>query len=616
MNETKKKKINITIAVFIAATLFIISNIFFKIIINSDLVNSELVDNRIYPYTFIFTILFGFIIYGLALGLGKTSFRATIICYSFIFVISILNEIKVSFSGEPLYFSDINFLSNTPELIQLVTENLSLDVVLSFLISISLFAIVLISIILLNRKFNFELKSDKSRIALVIINCLLLVFLFFPNSSMKDLYLRVFFNTDNHVGFDTYTTNLSFYSKNGFINGMYGVALNSRFTKPFNYNDKNLNDILEKTSDIQVSKKIGKPNIILFFSESFWDVDQLDEIEFNIPVSSNFNELKNEGIFVNMVTPTYGGLSENVAFELLTSANMSYFPNGYIPVMSLYSRNNTNKIPSLVKELKNNGYSSDIIFGKDYYNSEKAYLSMGFDNYVELVEDGQLNVSDEYMTSYLIEQLEKDKNSSNLYVVETIASHMPYTDDKYDSFNVEVTKSKLNESMNTVLKSYAQGIYNADIQLKRLYDYIQDYEDPTIIIFLGDHLPFLDTPEQENVIDSLEYFNTEDTLLNNYRLYNTQALLLSNFDIKGIDIPEYLGTDLLIDSLINHLDLDFTENGNYYKWLYSTKDLLPASNKIVSLDKDGKLYSTNDLQGEMKELYDTKDLMQYKFFIK
>ena len=57
MNETKKKKINITIAVFIAATLFIISNIFFKIIINSDLVNSELIDNRIYPYTFIFTIL-------------------------------------------------------------------------------------------------------------------------------------------------------------------------------------------------------------------------------------------------------------------------------------------------------------------------------------------------------------------------------------------------------------------------------------------------------------------------------------------------------------------------------------------------------------------------------
>ncbi len=611
MDDNKKtKRISITVAVIIAASLFIICNVFFK------LVTYELNDKQlyIYPYTFIFTIFFGFVIYSLVLGLTKTTLRATIICYIFVFFISIINLIKTTYSGEPLYFSDINFLSNASGLINLVAENISPAVILQFLAASAILFGILTFIVLLNRKFNYKIEKKLPRIVMVVSSCLILFLLFVPNDFTKDLYLKLFFNTDNHVGFDTYTTNLNFYAKNGLINGMYGVELNSKFLQPQNYDDDLLESVLAKTSNGEINDKFGKPNIIVFFSEAYWDIDQLDEVEFNIPVSSNFNILKNEGKFINLVSPSYGGLSENVAFELLTGANMNYFPNGYIPVMSLYSRNNSENIPSLVKELKHNGYNSSIIFGKDYYNSKKAYTTMGFDNYVELVEEGQLNVSDEYMTDYLIEQMEKDKGINSFYVVETIASHMPYTDDKYETFDVEVVNSNLSNSMNTVLKSYAQGIYNADIQLKRLYDYIQNYDEPTIVIFLGDHLPFLDTPEKENVLDNLQYFNTEDSLLNEYRLYNTQALLLSNFDLN-IEFPNYLGTDVLFDYLANYLDLEL-ENENYYKWLHDTVNVLPASNKYISLDSEGNMYKTSELEGEMKDLYDTKKLMQYKFFIK
>ena len=595
-NEVRNNRISITVAVIIAASLFIICDVFFKI------VTYELNDNHfyIYPYTLLFSIFFGF-------------FRATLICYIFIFIISLLNLLKATYSGEPLYFSDVNFLGNSSGLLQLVADNISASVVINFLISAGIFAAILTLIVLLNRKFNFEVKHESSRVAMVVLSCSLLALLFFPNSFTKNLYLKLFFNTDNHVGFDTYTTNLNFYAKNGFINGMYGVELNSKFTPPSNYDESFLDGILQTTADIQFPNTLGKPNIIVFFSEAYWDIDQLDEVEFNIPVSYNFNNLKNEGEFVNLVSPSYGGLSENVAFELLTGANMNYFPNGYIPVMSLYSRNNSDSIPSFVKELKNNGYTSNIIFGKDYYNSRKAYTTMGFDNYVELVEPGQLNVSDEYMTDYLIEQLENDRGTNNLYVVETIASHMPYTDDKYENFDVEVVNSHLSDNMNSVLKSYAQGIYNADIQLQKLYDYIKNYDEPTIIIFLGDHLPYLDTADKENVIDCLDYFNTDDDLLNNYRLYNTQALMLSNFNMD-LDLPEYLGTDVLFDYLANYLDIEL-ENSSYYKWLLESTRVLPASNKYVSLDADGNLYRTNELDGEMKELYNTKELMQYKFFV-
>ena len=185
-NEVRNNRISITVAVIIAASLFIICDVFFKI------VTYELNDNHfyIYPYTLLFSIFFGFIIYSLVLGFSKTTFRATLICYIFIFIISLLNLLKATYSGEPLYFSDVNFLSNSSGLLQLVTDNISASVVISFLISTGIFAAILTLIVLLNRKFNFEVKHKSSRVAMIVLSCSLLALLFFPNSFTKNLYLK------------------------------------------------------------------------------------------------------------------------------------------------------------------------------------------------------------------------------------------------------------------------------------------------------------------------------------------------------------------------------------------------------------------------------------------
>ena len=54
------------------------------------------------------------------------------------------------------------------------------------------------------------------------------------------------------------------------------------------------------------------------------------------------------------------------------------------------------------------------------------------------------------------------------------------------------------------------------------------------------------------------------------------------------------------------------ELSNYYKWLYTTNEILPASNSIVSSDSSGNLYWTAKLDGKMKEMYDLQEKMQYR----
>ena len=173
-------------------------------------------------------------------------------------------------------------------------------------------------------------------------------------------------------------------------------------------------------------------------------------------------------------------------------------------------------------------------------------------------------------------------------------------------------RSNLSKESNDTLLSYAQGLYNSDKELLRLYNYIESMDEPTILVFMGDHLPFMHTENRKNVINELEYFNTDNELENNYRLYNPQALILSNYD-EEIDIPDYIGVDNLLSNIVNQLDVEVDD---YYKWLYSKQDILPGINSVISFDKDGKLYYPEEITEEMKDVFETRRQMQYMLFVK
>ena len=544
LDEELKRVIIISV---IGMTFFLISDLFFKLVTYQSIYLSE--------SSGIFMILMSCVIYTLILTIVKKASTATKICYIMIFILNFINQIKIIYTNEPLYFSDVKFINQIGGLTQLVIKNIS---IFSLLVIIGIFAIygfILHLLVKIAQKNEIELKNKKIRIIVLIIDILILLALFIPSKYTKDFYLKVFFNNDEYKDYNSYTTNLKYYYRTSFINGMYGVLLNNRFYEPDNYDENLVNELLEETPE-NSENNLGKPNIIIYSSESFWDIDQVSEVEFDKPITQNFNSLKSKGKFINLVSPTYGGMSENTIFEILTGGSMSYFPLGYIPIMSLYSRPNSENIPSLVDVLKNNGYYSKIIFGRDYYNSKKTYEKVGFDEYIELDYEN-IDITDEYFTDNLIKELEKkNKNVPYLYMVSSLEGHMPYTEDKYDNYDISIVNSEFDDDMNIVFKAYAQSLYNADKQLGRLYDYINTYDEPTIIIFFGDHLPFLRTEDGLNVMAYLDYFIKGDALTQYYKMYNTQALVLANFDISGFDMPDYLSTNLLFNYIVNNMNIE------------------------------------------------------------
>ena len=580
--------------------------------------------------TIFLAVIIIYSLYGFLLSIFKNTKWSILIICIMAYIISTVTSFKLEFTSDPFYVSDILYAFDASEIVEIVDN--SLGVTILKLLPVLLFKLFsYTSIILLGFYFNTKIDNIKKRIICFAISFGVILVLFLPIKATNKFIIKKFYAISARTEYGTFVTGEYYYQEFGFIAGIYGTMLESRVYKPDNYNEEEINRIVlskEKLADTT----LGKPNIIVVFSESFWDIDQIDEVTFNKPITENFNKLKEKGLFFNMISPSFGGISSNVEFEFLTGGTLNYFGMSYVPYMNLYNNNQYYDVPSIIHELNNNGYYTKIVpfSSPNLFSCGKVYNYMQFDekefiaktttrhlkgeNVIKIDENhlkGQ-NASEEYVADKIIEQL-NNKNSSDpiFYMTLTMQAHMPYNEDKYDSYDIEVVDSELSEDLNKELRTYAQGIYDADKQLGRLYDFIMSYDEPTIIVFYGDHLPKLEA------MNYLDYFNTDDKKLNLYRKYNTQSLIVANFDITSLRLEnreiKYLSPDLLSAYILNHMDINIS---NYYSWLYSTKDTIAASNRYIAIDPDGELYYTSALEGEMKELYDFRESVQYKYFIK
>ena len=564
-----------------------------------------------------FTMVIFALLYMTLTILFKSNKPATIIMSFLILIINLISHMRFIYSGEVLTFSDFIYVNNIGQISSLMEENL-VSVIFEIL-PIYLSAIVFISfLILLVSKYKLTIDiSLKRKIITTFIFIIPIIVVFLPIPGLKALMLNGIYDKDKELDFKHNTLNAQYYAEYGLFGGMYWAYLESRIEPRKDYNPEELQSILDEV-DTTKTENYGKPNIIITFSESFYDINKISEdIKFNKDVTPNLHKLQEAGYGVETISPTYGGISANVEFQLLTGFSCNFFGNGYSPFLQLFRTPEYAEKSSILRELSNNGYKSKVVFGRDYFKSERVYKLLGIDEYEEIDVKSEFKgyyTSDEYLTTNVIKTLEEKPDDERIFHLTcTIQSHMPFFKDKYDEYDIEVESSTLNDSMTDAILSYAQGCYDADEQLGRLYEYIMNFDEPTILIFFGDHLPFVpDTETQDDTIDYLQYFNTDDELLNTYRKYNTQGIIVANFDLGDTSKWNYLSADMILTNIINNMDIEISD---YYEWLDTTSDILPASNRFVSCDTEGNLYWTENLKGKMKEVLNLRENMQYKVLI-
>jgi len=290
------------------------------------------------------------------------------------------------------------------------------------------------------------------------------------------------------------TASQSYFSKHDILNI---TAVNPAYNMIFSIMDyqqiksQNIFKTLDKKQALVIVKRIHRvekdtttiiintprPNIVIILLES-WTADIIESLGGDIGFSPEFRKLENDGLLFTQFYATANRSQQAIA------SLFSGIPG--IPVTTL--TNHPEKypsVPSLVKTLNKEGYSSLFTFGgKLIYGNMKSYLlDNEFDVIVEqddLEKDylaGKLGVYDEFVFDYFENQISEMKQPffANMF---TLSSHSPYDFPGPRLFdNIEIEGD------------FVSSVYYTDKCLGEFFENAKtsNYWENTLFVIMADH---------------------------------------------------------------------------------------------------------------------------------
>lgn len=349
------------------------------------------------------------------------------------------------------------------------------------------------------------------------------------------------------------------YERNGFAVTFLMDLQYMSVEKPDGYNAEEAKDTLSSyedgyqwTTDSKqtVESEEELPNIIVIMDEAFSDVGVLGDFtasEDYMPFIHSLQKDADNTITGHLNVSVKGGNTANTEFEFLTGSTMAFLPAGSIP----YQQYITTDQPSLASYLESLGYSTLAMH--PYYatgwNRNKVYPLLGFDAFLDQTFFPEATyvrgyVDDESCVDKIISLYQEKEDSAPFFLFNvTMQNHSPYTDGYYDADGNITVEGSISQS----LSEYLTLIQKSDAALEKLITYLEEEDEPTVVVFFGDHQP------TDTVVSSIYQLNgkSETTISEDEEAirYEVPYVIWANYDIQeasGVDTSaNYLAADVL-----------------------------------------------------------------------
>ena len=392
---------------------------------------------------------------------------------------------------------------------------------------------------------------------------------------------------------------LKSFHEEGMVLTFLKSAYNSGVKKPEGYSREKVDSYLkeyEKTS-LDEDYTTQPVNIIMVMNEAFSDLrtvglnDKIDVMPF---VDSLDNNTTEGSLYVSV----FGGGTCNTEFEALTGSSLAFLGTGAYP----YTENVTKPMFSLAQYFKGRGFATEAFHANNArnWNRNMVYPNLGFDAF-HSIEDyknfGDITYLHEQpadISDYrYIESVSKDYESKNRFLFNvTMQNHSPY--DRWLDVEKASTVKKYGLNLYVDTQIYLSMIKASDEEVKQLIKIYQDSDEPTMIIFFGDHQPGL----PETAIHEI-YTN----LYSNLDLYKSKFFIWTNYDTKTKH-DEHVSA--------NYMPLLVLDRGNfplppYIQMLKEVHEKFPIISSQGVMDSDGNVYSG------VAELADDPLIQKYQY---
>jgi phosphoglycerol transferase MdoB-like AlkP superfamily enzyme len=424
------------------------------------------------------------------------------------------------------------------------------------------FLVVLSLLIFIGIRSHTAKRNWKKGILSLIVACLLLIF-------------GYIIGNNTHLISRKFSSLSSAYEEYGFPYCFTISVVDRGISTPTEYSSNKMDEILDALNSCDDSLPDQYPNIIFVQLESFFNVNDLQNIRFSENPIPYFSSLLENEISGYLTVPVVGAGTVNTEFEVLTGMSLDYFGTGEYPYKTALKNYSCETAAYNLKELD---YSTHAIhnYQGTFYDRYLVYKNMGFDTFtsLEYMQNIEYNISgawpkDDILTEEILKALSSTEGPDFISTI-SVQGHGKYPPNKLpDEYEPSITAEFIDGTIEGGLSDinaliyYINQLSEMDQFIQQLVEAIREWEEDTILVFYGDHLP------------SLSIINED---LKNGNIYQTNYVILANFELdktdSGKDLYAYqLSSEVfnlvgIHNGLLTKLHQNYAENSQYQEWLY------------------------------------------------
>ena len=290
------------------------------------------------------------------------------------------------------------------------------------------------------------------------------------------------------------------YHENGFVYCFSASLVTGGVDEPDSYSPNKVEEIIDTQRDLPQTEA-DTPNIVFVQLESFFDADYLKGLSYSEDPVPNFHALKAGNSNGLLFVPCVGAGTANTEFEVLTGMNLNHFGVGEYPYMTIVNATASESIAFTLAQL---GYATHAIHNNNatFYDRHIVYANLGFQTFtsLEYMNDVELNprgwADDSVLTDEICKALTATEEKDFVFTV-SVQPHGKYPNEPLPDAPLIHVEGMMQENRKNGLEYYLYQLKECDAFIAELTQALQSFEEPTVVVFYGDHLPSFNFQQEE-----------------------------------------------------------------------------------------------------------------------
>lgn len=509
-------------------------------------------------------------------------------------IFGVATQQKMVYRGEPLYPSDIHFLKDFTFLLEMV--DIGVVIGIGFL-----FVFLIGSLILFFKKRQKSTMTRPMKVvrwfSFVLVTLLLFYVYQFNQPGNK---VRAIFN--DHLQWIPYSQERN-YTENGVVSGILYNLKAPAVNRPEDYSKEKIQELYNKYAQeaemINATREsnLDEYNIIFIMNETFSDPMRIDGVSISEDPMPLYREWEQDHKSGQSFSQGYGGGTANIEFEALTGVSIEPLASN-ITTPFIQLSNQLKTMPTITDHVQAAGHHLTAIhpYNTTMYKRLENYELLKFDSfifqddmtYTDRIDENTF-ISDEAAYREVLDILTTTEEKDFIHLV-TMQNHKPFVH-KYEDVEFEVTGAPYNLEV----AHYSKGIQYSDQALDQLLQELDAFDEKTMVVFWGDHLP--------------SFWGKELFDLNGHvRMHETPLLVYTNFSDDSRDI----GTISPIYFITHVMEAVGEPVTPFVALLEKMQQELPAFEKGIYLEREtGLKFEREELRPYTQLLLHEYDLILY-----